>query len=271
VPLETIEHRRLYRQVADQLRALIEEGEFAPGARLPSERDLADQLGISRPTVREALIALEVEGRVRIRVGSGVYVVEARQAWPAPTHPAHAEGPFEVLQARQLIEATVAEEAARLAGQQDIAALDAVLTRMANTEHPGPETMQLDREFHVTIAGVLGNGYLARVVGELFDQRINPYFTQLASYFETSQSWAQALAEHRVIFGCIEAHDGEGASLAMRRHLQASQDRFSQSFGDPAHPDATRAKGRRIARRTGGAARQPQAKQPQAKFREERR
>ena len=72
MPLETIEHRRLYRQVANQLRTLIEEGEFAPGARLPSERDLANQLGISRPTVREALIALEVEGKVRIRVGSGI-------------------------------------------------------------------------------------------------------------------------------------------------------------------------------------------------------
>jgi len=71
VPLEAVEARRLYRQIADQLRALIDSGEYAVGSRLPTERDLAEQLKVSRPTVREALIALEVEGRVRIRVGSG--------------------------------------------------------------------------------------------------------------------------------------------------------------------------------------------------------
>src|SRR6185436_8232886 len=82
VPLEAVEARRLYRQVADQLRALIDSGEYAVGSRLPTERDLAEQLKVSRPTVREALIALEVEGRVRIRVGSGIYVTEPADAAP---------------------------------------------------------------------------------------------------------------------------------------------------------------------------------------------
>jgi len=71
VPLEAVEARRLYRQVADQLRALIDSGEYSVGSRLPTERDIAEQLKVSRPTVREALIALEVEGRVRIRVADG--------------------------------------------------------------------------------------------------------------------------------------------------------------------------------------------------------
>ena len=266
MPLETIEHRRLYRQVANQLRTLIEEGEFAPGARLPSERDLANQLGISRPTIREALIALEVEGKVRIRVGSGVYVVDEPEAKPVQMQPEQAEGPFEVLHARELIEATVAGEAAQHASPKDIAALEAILAGMADAKHPGPEHMRLDREFHVTIAGVLGNGFLVRVVGELFDQRVNPYFSQLASYFETNESWAQALAEHRAIVEHIKAHDAQGASLAVRRHLQSAQDRFSQSFGETARPRPARAKGRRIADGTGGAKRQPQTK-----LREERR
>ncbi|MFX5271933.1 GntR family transcriptional regulator, partial [Acinetobacter baumannii] len=74
MPLEAVEARRLYRQIADQLRGLIERGEYAVGTKLPTERDLAEQLKVSRPTVREALIALEVEGLVRIRVGSGIYV-----------------------------------------------------------------------------------------------------------------------------------------------------------------------------------------------------
>src|SRR5664279_6378167 len=74
MPFQSIEPRRLYRQIADQIRTLIRNGEFPTGARLPPERDLAKQLGVSRPSVREALIALEVEGLVEVRIGSGIYI-----------------------------------------------------------------------------------------------------------------------------------------------------------------------------------------------------
>src|SRR4051794_39006949 len=74
MPLQAVESQRLYRQIAEQLRGLISGGEFPAGSRLPAERDLARQLGVSRPSVREALIALEVEGWIEVRVGSGVYV-----------------------------------------------------------------------------------------------------------------------------------------------------------------------------------------------------
>src|SRR5712671_6895877 len=83
MPIQTIEPRRLYRQIADQLRSLIEHGEYKVGTRLPPERDLATQLGVSRPSVREALIALEVEGLVEVRMGSGVYV-RPHDAHPRP-------------------------------------------------------------------------------------------------------------------------------------------------------------------------------------------
>jgi DNA-binding FadR family transcriptional regulator len=233
LPLGTIEHRRLYRQVADQLRTLIEDGELAPGARLPAERELAEKLGISRPTVREALIALEVEGKVRIRVGSGVYVAETQPS-PQPIQTVMAEGPFEVLQARQLIETAIAEEAAAKATPADLAGIARIVEAMDDADQPSSESVRLDREFHVTIAGILGNGLMARVVGELFDQRVNPYFSQLASHFENSKSWAEAVAEHRLIYERLAAQDAEGAARAMRHHLQASQDRFSQSFGEAA-------------------------------------
>ena len=95
MPIRSVEPRRLYRQVADQLRKLIDQGEFAVGSRLPAERELALQLGISRPTVREALIALEVDGRVRIRVGSGIYVLP-QPAEPPPISGSSVAGPFEL-------------------------------------------------------------------------------------------------------------------------------------------------------------------------------
>lgn len=94
-----LEPRRLYRLVAEQIRLLIESGELTEGQRLPAERDLAERFGVSRPTVREALIVLEVEGHIHIRMGSGVYVNAAgRQAREKPPVP-DAHGPFEILQA----------------------------------------------------------------------------------------------------------------------------------------------------------------------------
>ncbi|KRQ16447.1 FadR/GntR family transcriptional regulator [Bradyrhizobium manausense] len=229
MPLEAVEARRLYRQVADQLRSLIDSGEYAVGSRLPTERELAEQLKISRPTVREALIALEVEGRVRIRVGSGIYVTEAADAAPAPS--AVIEGPFELLRAREFLEGAIAEQAARVATRDDIARIDATLVAMADVEHSGEASMVHDRAFHVAIAGCLGNAVLVRVVGELFDQRLNPYFAQLAHYFENPGTWLAALSEHRVVRDAIAAGLPKAARDAMRHHLAHSQERFAQSFG----------------------------------------
>jgi DNA-binding FadR family transcriptional regulator len=235
VPLEAVEARRLYRQVADQLRALIDSGEYRVGSRLPTERDLAEQLKVSRPTVREALIALEVEGRVRIRVGSGIYVNEPALAPPLPAA-AEIEGPFELLRAREFIEGAIAEQAARVATSEDIARIDASLDAMASVQHPGEASMIHDRAFHVAVAGCLDNAVLIRVVGELFDQRLNPYFAKLAHYFENPQSWNAALAEHRAIRDAIVAHDPDAARVTMREHLARSQARFAQNFGIEASP-----------------------------------
>ena len=74
MPIQPVEPRRLYLQIADQVRSLIAAGEFPPGSRLPAERKLAKRFGVSRPTLREALIALEVEGYVDVRPGSGIVV-----------------------------------------------------------------------------------------------------------------------------------------------------------------------------------------------------
>jgi len=231
VPLEAVEARRLYRQVADQLRALIDNGEYAVGSRLPTERDLAEQLKVSRPTVREALIALEVEGRVRIRVGSGIYVSEPPSPASSVSPSAVIEGPFELLRAREFIEGAIAEQAARVAAPADIARIDAALAAMAGVPHPGEASMVHDRAFHVAVAGSLGNAVLVRFVGELFDQRLNPYFAKLAHYFENPQTWRTALAEHQAIRNAIAAHDPDAAGAAMRNHLARSQERFAQNFG----------------------------------------
>ena len=230
MPIQAVEPRRLYRQVADQLRQLIDAGEFPVGARLPTERELADQLGISRPTVREALIALEVEGRIRIRVGSGIFVTGSPA--PAPLPRDMVEGPFELLRAREFIEGAIAAEAAVRVEPADIELLDDTLRRMEEVGDMAGPAIALDREFHTTVAGILGNAVLVRFIGELFDQRMNPYFERLSIHFENKDSWRAAVKEHRAVRDAIAAQDPKQAKAAMQKHLQLSQTRFSQNFGE---------------------------------------
>src|SRR4029079_7304061 len=159
------------------------------------------------------------------------------------------EGPFVLWRPREFPEGGIAEQAARLAKKGDIARIDAALLGMENVEHPGEASMVHDRAFHIAVAGCLGNAVLVRVVGELFDQRLNPYFAQLAHYFENPGTWRTALDEHRAVRDAIAAHDPDAAREAMRNHLARSQARFAQNFGavaasgsSSARPPATPAK-----------------------------
>jgi DNA-binding FadR family transcriptional regulator len=231
LPLEAIEPRRLYRRIADQLRLLMEQGEYPVGSRLPTERELASQLGVSRPTVREALIALEVEGRLRIRVGSGIYVIEPLPN-PVIFNTASIEGPFEILRARAFVESAVAEEAARHAKAEDIARLDAVLAEATGLNIGGDEFLMLDRRFHTAITETLNNGVLVRCVGELFDLRINPYFERLARHTLDALAWRFAHEEHVAIRDAIAARDPAQARAAMHEHLERSHQRFARDFGE---------------------------------------
>src|SRR5438067_10298104 len=123
MPLQIVEPQRLYRQIAEQLRAAIAAGKFVVGSRLPAERDLAKQLGVSRPSVREALIALEVEGWVEVRIGSGVYVLPqggAGTSGAAAQIPAGEWGPLELLRARRVIEGEIAALAATHAKRKNL-------------------------------------------------------------------------------------------------------------------------------------------------------
>lgn len=227
-----IQSRRLYRQVADQIRSQIEHGQLGVGERLPGERELAEELGVSRPTIREALIALEVEGLIHIRMGSGVYVARSPREKHLQVQSEELEGPFELLRARALIECAIAEEAARTVTPKHIEAMDDVLTQMARTFNNPQVSIALDRTFHTTIAGIMENSALDRVVGELFDQRMTPYFTRLASYFESAASWREAFEEHRAVRDAIAGGDPARAKSAMQYHLHQSQLRFSRSFDE---------------------------------------
>ena len=227
MPLQQIEPRRLYRQIADQLRRLIESGEFPVGARLPPERDLAAQLGVSRPSVREALIALEVEGLVEVRMGSGIYACAAdatRMATLAGS--IMAAPPLDVIRARQTIEGEMAANAARHCSPALLTALAESIVLMETEAGGGNIPVRGDRAFHLRIAEVSENAVLQRLVAELFDERHNPLFAQFGNHFENAESWAAAIAEHRAVVDAIASGSADAARTAMCDHLELSHNRF---------------------------------------------
>ncbi|HEX8886993.1 MAG TPA: FadR/GntR family transcriptional regulator [Noviherbaspirillum sp.] len=226
--LKQVDNRRLYQQIADQIRTLIREGNFPVGSRLPPERDLAQQLGVSRPSVREALIALEVEGSVEVRMGAGVYVCAPLEQAPHATA-AMGESPTELMQARAALEGTVVMLACARVTDEALAALRRALKDMRSAIVQNRSPLVHDREFHLLIAGMTGNSVLERLVRELFDERHSPISSQLRVRSESSQTWNEALREHEAVLGALERRDALDALAAMRMHLHASQIRWVES------------------------------------------
>jgi DNA-binding FadR family transcriptional regulator len=216
--LDPIISKRLYQQVAERVRRQIETGKLTAGDRLPAEKDLAQQLGVSRPTVREALIALEIAGFVEIRTGSGTYVCRRGKLLQPMLD--DGPGPFELLHARLLIEGEVASEAATRATAEDLAAVEATIYEMEQLVLAGDHSRAADQQFHVLIANVCGNNVLAELVSNLWQGMFSPmsYKSELTGLV-TNQEWA--LAEHKAIFTALATHDPVGARAAMRRHLES--------------------------------------------------
>jgi DNA-binding FadR family transcriptional regulator len=227
--LQAVEPRRLYRQIADQLRTLIGKGEVAPGARLPAERDLARQLGVSRPSLREALIALEVEGLLDVRVGSGIYVSQPGER-PRSAEIDGASGPFEVIRARWMIEGECAALAARNGTAAQLRAIrkaHADLLREAKRNH---NPLDADRAFHVCIAEATGNSALELVVQTLWDQRVGPLYRALEIKLEYPAMAEETTHEHEAVLAAIIARDPKAARAAMRRHMDMTKKRYSKDW-----------------------------------------
>jgi len=234
MPIESIDNRRLYRQIADQIIRLIETGEYKPGERLPAERVLAERLAVSRPTVREALIALEVEGRVEIRGGSGVFVLNRPETPVAAVtqspNGAPTPGPFEVLFARDLIEPDIAALAAKNATPEHLTALSEALGDMVCCSAGDLKRIDYDREFHFALAEASGNSALLLAIQALWTPRVQPVYRCLEEHFHSEQVWQRAIIEHREILEAVKQGDAKAARAAMHRHMKNVRTRFSSNW-----------------------------------------
>ncbi|CAB3642597.1 MULTISPECIES: FadR/GntR family transcriptional regulator [Achromobacter] len=226
---------RLYRMIADQIAGRIRAGDFPRGGRLPSERELAEQLQVSRASIREALIALEIEGYVEVRVGTGVFVTATRESAALPAMAGQAAtqqddiGPFDLLEARMLIEPECAALAAQQGSAAQLAAIRGAHEAMSLTDAPGWH----DREFHGAIAAACGNAALAASVAHLWNLSLaSPVFSRMQDYFVNTKVWAVAHAEHQRILTAILARDPIRARHAMHAHLIGILARLREDFGD---------------------------------------
>jgi len=238
MPIKKMENPRLYRQIADQLITLINNNEFPPGSRLPAERELAEQLQVSRASVREALIALEVIGLVDVKVGNGV-IVKARASTQEPvmmqagrdqwSEPDDELGikldfstelpPFSLLQARRLIEPEAAALAAVHASEEELALIRAAYRQNCEDNRAQSRTHPGDRLFHIRIAQASGNPAYAFIIGHLLGHRYGSMFRMLQAHYTPGDMPLASETEHLTILSALEKRDGKAARAAMKQHI----------------------------------------------------
>lgn len=215
----TIKQQRLYMQVAEQIMGMVRKGDIQVGTRLPSERDLAEKLGVSRPTVREAMIAMEISGVVEIRSGSGIYVM--KKPSKADIHPNDAgAGPFEILEARLAVEGEAAALAAERISKKQLQSLAGALKAMERENQEESAHEQADEDFHRIIAEASGNSVLAATVEWLWIMRNESTISQLFHQRLRDEGVKPIVEDHHAIYDALVDKNSTAARKAMHKHLK---------------------------------------------------
>ncbi|TEA77945.1 FadR/GntR family transcriptional regulator [Allopusillimonas ginsengisoli] len=249
--LRGTDRTRSYLHTAELLRQEIRKMDIDVSGRLPSERELAALLDISRPSLREALIALELQGEIDIRVGSGIYLRQTSAANGANDNRLDKAGnenidaasplrlgdsPREVNQLRGFLEGGIAAHAARFISPVQLRQLKKSLDAMraALTKKHSVNTKAIidaDRSFHLTLATSTDNELLMQTLEDLFDQRYLPVAKTMHKHFDDHVAWQAAVEEHQDIYEAVAAKDPLQAQAAMQRHLARAHARLLAMIG----------------------------------------
>jgi GntR family transcriptional regulator, transcriptional repressor for pyruvate dehydrogenase complex len=222
-PLPAAEAPSTRDRVVDHVRRLIEAGRLQPGDRLPGERDLALELGLSRPSVRSGLEALESMGVVVSRRGAGTFIAEGPPDLGAEPlsllASLHRFTPNEMFEARLVLEVGVAGLAARNAGAEHLAAMAEETTEMFAALADPAAFLRHDVRFHRAVAAGCGN----RVLAALMEMVAAQFYELRKETVELARDMRDSAEMHRRIFRAIRAHDADAARLAMTEHLRKAQ------------------------------------------------
>jgi GntR family transcriptional repressor for pyruvate dehydrogenase complex len=214
--LRPIKQEKVYQAAMNQLLALIDDGTFSAGDRLPTERQLAEQLGISRASVRQALTGMAALGIVESRPGDGSYVAtRADSMWRVD-----AASALEILEARRVVEAGTARLAAIRRTDDDIAALTEIVRLMDDQVAAGGNPVDTDREFHRAIGVAAHNQFLQQAMGALADQMSGPEWQRIKIWgLHGPEHSIRIQEQHRMLFQAIRDGKPEAAEAAMRMHI----------------------------------------------------
>ena len=218
-----VKTKKVYMKIVEQVRDLIEEGRLKPGDKLPPEQVLAEKFGTSRPSVREALSALEILGITESRGGKGNFIKDTPRS---PFYEQEVmelekeESPFEMLEARKAVESEIAELAAKKATQEDIDAIAESLNKMKEAANNIPRIMELDGEFHMNIARAAHNNLLFSMMAYLSNLLKEKLWVNMKEKTWNLPSYPQKyLKEHTEIFNAIKNKDSKNARKQVYHHL----------------------------------------------------
>lgn len=216
--------QRLYRGVLAKILDLIDSGEYPVGGRLPPERELAQRFNVSRPTIREAIIALETLERVEVKIGSGVYVLKHHTLLD---HVYQSVTAFELTEARAMIEAETVALAATMITPEHLEKLKQSLESMARENECGElATGNADREFHHVIAEATQNKMLMLIADQLWQVRDSAPRVFQAYKSICEQDGTKRVDEHRAIYEALLKRDAATARAAMHEHFAKILDKL---------------------------------------------
>jgi GntR family transcriptional regulator, transcriptional repressor for pyruvate dehydrogenase complex len=230
MPFQKIESEKLSLSVVRQIERLILQGVLRPGERLPSERDLAERLAVSRPSLREAVAELEEAGLLVTRAGSGIYVAEVLGSAFSPAliglFSSHDDAVSDYVDFRRDMEGLAAERAARLASETDLQVIDTIFARMeaAHAKRDPSDEAALDAEFHMAIIEAGHNVIMLHMMRSMFDLLKAGVFYNRQAIFRQRQTRDTLLDQHRAIRDAILARDPAAARGAVEAHLNFVQD-----------------------------------------------
>lgn len=241
MPFEKIQSEKLASAIVRQIEGLILRGVLRPGERLPAERDLAERLGVSRPSLREALGELEGKGLLELRPGAGVFVADVLGSAFSPAlvrlFSEHDQALFDALDFRRDIEGLAAERAARLGAPSDLAVIDGIFARMGAEGAPEAE---LDAEFHLAIVEAGHNVVMLHMMRSMYDLLRQGVFHAHAVLFTLPETRRSIREQHRAINDAIQARQPAAARAALEAHID---------FVAQAHRDHLRAEAKERAAR----------------------
>ncbi|CUH49572.1 FCD domain-containing protein [Ruegeria atlantica] len=225
MPFQKVQTEKLSIAVVRQIELLILRGILRPGERLPAERELAERLGVSRPSLRDAIADLQSQGLLTAKAGSGIYVAEVLGSAFSPAlirlFGSHDEAVFDYLSFRRDMEGLAAERAARLGSDSDLKVVQTIFAKMeaAHTSNATEDEAQLDAQFHMAIIEASHNVVMLHMMRSMFDLLRQGVFYNRQMMFQQQTTREAILDQHRAINTALQARDPAAARAAVDMHL----------------------------------------------------